>query len=293
MILASNNAHKLDEFRAIFADMGIEIIPQSAAGCDFEVDETGETFEENAYLKAIAVTRATGQAAIADDSGLEVDALGGAPGVHSARYTGRHDDTDAARNDLLLHNLGDRTDRTARFVSCICCTFPNGDVLRARGTCEGSILFAPRGENGFGYDPLFLPEGYDCSMAELRPEEKNAISHRGNALKILKEELRNTMLTSKQRAQLRGLAATEDTIVHIGKGGITDNIVTQMNDALKARELVKGRVLENSLLTAREACDRLAATCRAEPVQVIGSKFVLYKRNEQKPKIELVKKAKK
>ena len=191
MILASNNAHKLEEFRAIFADMGIEIIPQSAAGCDFEVDETGETFEENAYLKAVAVTRATGQAAIADDSGLEVDALGGAPGVHSARYTGRHDDTDAARNELLLHNLGDRTDRTARFVSCICCTFPNGDVLRARGTCEGSILFAPRGENGFGYDPLFLPDGYDCSMAELCPEEKNAISHRGNALKILKEELRN------------------------------------------------------------------------------------------------------
>ena len=96
------------------------------------------------------------------------------------------------------------------------------------------------------------------------------------------------MLTSKQRAQLRGLAATEDTIVHIGKGGITENIITQMSDALKARELVKGRVLENSLLTAREACDQLA-----EPVQVIGSKFVLYKRNEQKPKIELVKKAKK
>ena len=101
------------------------------------------------------------------------------------------------------------------------------------------------------------------------------------------------MLTSKQRAQLRGLAATEDTIVHIGKGGITDNIVTQMNDALKARELVKGRVLDTSLLPAREARDQRAAPCRAEPVQVIGSKFVLYKRNEQKPKIELVKKAKK
>ena len=120
------------------------------------------------------------------------------------------------------------------------------------------------------------------------------------------------MLTSKQRAQLRGLASTEDTIVHIGKGGITENIIIQMNDALKARELVKGRVLESSLLTAQEACtqargrsvlkgvsrlrikecDRLAATCRAEPVQVIGSKFVLYKRNEQKPKIELVKKKK-
>lgn len=100
------------------------------------------------------------------------------------------------------------------------------------------------------------------------------------------------MLTSKQRAQLRGLASTEDTIVHIGKGGITENIIIQMNDALKARELVKGRVLESSLLAAQEACDRLAATCRAEPVQVIGSKFVLYKRNEQKPKIELVKKKK-
>lgn len=100
------------------------------------------------------------------------------------------------------------------------------------------------------------------------------------------------MLTSKQRAQLRGLASTEDTIVHIGKSGITENIVIQMNDALRARELVKGRVLENALLTAQEACDQLAVTCRAEPVQVIGSKFVLYKRNEQKPKIELVKKKK-
>ena len=97
------------------------------------------------------------------------------------------------------------------------------------------------------------------------------------------------MLTSKQRAQLRALAAHEDTIVHIGKGGINQNIIIQMNDALKARELVKGRVLEASLLTAREACDALAEACRAEPVQVIGSKFVLYKRNEQKPKIELVK----
>ncbi len=97
------------------------------------------------------------------------------------------------------------------------------------------------------------------------------------------------MLTSKQRAQLRALAAAEDTIVHIGKGGITENIIIQLNDALKARELVKGRVLEASLLTAREACDALAAACRAEPVQVIGSKFVLYKRNEQKPGIELAK----
>ena len=190
-VLATQNPKKLKEMSAILGELGVEVVSEADLGVKIEVEETGETFAENSLLKARAVMEATKLPAIADDSGLEVDALGGAPGVHSARYTGRHDDTDAARNELLLHNLGDRTDRTARFVSCICCTFPNGDVLRARGTCEGSILFAPRGENGFGYDPLFLPDGYDCSMAELRPEEKNAISHRGNALKILKEELRN------------------------------------------------------------------------------------------------------
>ena len=124
---------------------------------------------------------------------MEVDALGGEPGVHSARYTGNHEDSDEDRNNLVLKKLGDLPleKRTARFVSAICCTFPNGDVLRARGTIEGRILFAPRGENGFGYDPLFLPDGYDKTTAELSPEEKNAISHRGNALRIFKEELRN------------------------------------------------------------------------------------------------------
>ena len=191
VILASKNQHKLTELSAILSGLGFEIALESEYGLDIDVDETGTTFEENSLLKAEAVMKASGLPVLADDSGLMVDALGGAPGVHSARYTGRHEDSDAARYTLLLHNLGDRTDRTARFVSCICCTFPNGDVLRARGTCEGSILFAPCGENGFGYDPVFQPDGYACSMAELRPEEKNAISHRGNALKILKEELRN------------------------------------------------------------------------------------------------------
>lgn len=193
MILASNNAHKLDEFRAIFADMGIEIIPQSAAGCDFEVDETGETFEENAYLKAIAVTRATGQAAIADDSGLEVDALDGAPGVHSARYTGRHDDTDAARNALLLHNLG-RPHRphgrgscrasAARSRTVTCCAH----AARARAA---SCLPRARGKTASAMTRCSCRRAATVPWAELRPEEKNAISHRGNALKILKEELRN------------------------------------------------------------------------------------------------------
>ena len=161
MILASNNAHKMSEMRAILADLGVELMSQREAGCDFEVEETGTTFEENAYLKAIAVTRATGMPAIADDSGLEVDYLNGEPGVYSARYSGSHEHTDAQRNEYLLKKLEGvpLQDRTARFVSSICCTFPNGDVLRARGTMEGKILFAPEGENGFGYDPLFLADG--------------------------------------------------------------------------------------------------------------------------------------
>ena len=190
IIFATNNRHKLTEAQEILGN-GYQLVTPCDLGITENIPEEQPTLEGNAFQKARYLYDRTGLDCFADDTGLEVDALGGAPGVHSARYTGRHEDSDAARYTLLLHNLGDRTDRTARFVSCICCTFPNGDVLRARGTCEGSILFAPRGENGFGYDPVFQPDGYACSMAELRPEEKNAISHRGNALKILKEELRN------------------------------------------------------------------------------------------------------
>lgn len=193
LILASNNAHKYSEFRAMTEGLDIALIPQREAGCDFEVDETGTTFEENSYLKAAAVTAATGCAAVADDSGLVVDALGGEPGIYSARYGAPDVKTDAERYRYLLSKLGDEKMRTARFVSCICCTFPDGAVLRARGECEGDILLAPRGENGFGYDPVFRPKGYACSMAELTPDEKNAISHRGKALQkfmtVLKEHI--------------------------------------------------------------------------------------------------------
>lgn len=189
-ILASNNAKKLKEMRHILSEMGFSVISQREAGCDFEVDETGTTFAENAYLKAKAVTEATGKAAVADDSGLMVDALGGEPGIYSARYTGNHNDTDEQRVQFLLHKLGDEKNRRAKFVSSVCCTFPNGDEIRAEGECPGEILFAPRGENGFGYDPIFKPEGFEKSMAELTPDEKNAISHRGRALEIFKEELR-------------------------------------------------------------------------------------------------------
>ena len=188
LVIASDNKHKLTEFRVLFENFGVEILSKAEAGFTDEVEETGETFAENAKIKAEAVMRATGLAAIADDSGLCVDALGGEPGVHSARYTGRHDDSDEARNELLLRNLGDRTDRTARYVASLCCVLPNGDTLTAEETCEGTILFAPQGSNGFGYDPIFQPEGYHCSMAEMTMEEKNVISHRGKALRRFKQE---------------------------------------------------------------------------------------------------------
>lgn len=190
LILASNNAGKLRELRELLADMDVEVVSQREAGCDFEVEETGTTFEENAFLKAKAVADAAGCAAVADDSGLMVDALGGEPGVYSARYTGSHDATDAERCRYLLKKLDNAADRRAKFVSCLCCIFPNGDVIRTRGECPGQILKSPRGQNGFGYDPIFQPDGFSRTMAELSAGEKNAISHRGRAVGQFKEELR-------------------------------------------------------------------------------------------------------
>ncbi len=193
LILASNNNKKMAELRDILADLPVEILSQREAGCDFEVEETGTTFEENAFLKAEAVARATGLAAIADDSGLMVDALGGEPGVYSARYTGSHDATDRERYEFLLKKLGDEENRAARFVSCICCILPDGGRIDTRGECPGEILFAPRGEGGFGYDPVFMPEGFSTSMAELGTEVKNRISHRARALEKFKQQLKEYM----------------------------------------------------------------------------------------------------
>jgi len=190
MILASNNKKKLLELQSLLADLGVEIRSQREAGCDFEVEETGTTFEENAFLKAKAVTDATGEIAVADDSGLMVDALDGAPGVYSARFTGNHEDSDEQRYLYLLQKLEGEENRAAKFVSCICCTFPNGDVLRARGECRGTIALAPSGNGGFGYDPVFVPDGYDVTMAALGSEQKNRIAHRGKAIRMFKEELK-------------------------------------------------------------------------------------------------------
>ena len=192
LVLASDNAHKLGEFRELFRSLDVELLSKKETGFTLEVEETGATFEENAFIKAQAVMLATGLPAIADDSGLCVDALGGDPGVRSARYTGSHSDSDADRFALVLKNLGERQDRSARFVCALCCVFPDGNILRARGECEGEILFAPQGDNGFGYDPIFRPSGFDCSMAELTMDEKNAISHRGRALENFRKEWEKT-----------------------------------------------------------------------------------------------------
>ena len=189
-VLASKNAHKLEEISKIVAQFGMELVLQSELGIDVDVEETGTTFEENSMLKARAVMEASGLPAIADDSGLMVDALGGEPGVYSARYGPGHDASDADRYNYLLNKLGDEKNRSARFVCCICCTMPDGTVLRSRGECEGEIMHGPKGDGGFGYDPVFKPDAVERGMAELTPDEKNAISHRGKALRAFAEELK-------------------------------------------------------------------------------------------------------
>ena len=188
LVLASKNRKKLAEMNEILSRLGIEVCSEAEAGVDVEVEETGTTFEENSLLKARAVMEASGLPAVADDSGLCVDALNGAPGVYSARYGGEELD-DAGRCRLLLENMRGQMPRTARFVSVITCCFPNGDVISARGECPGTIAFAPMGEGGFGYDPVFFIPGLKKTFAQLTPEEKNAISHRGKALELFKAKL--------------------------------------------------------------------------------------------------------
>ena len=190
LIVASNNANKLKEFEAILGGR-YRIVSMREAGIDADIEENGTTFEENALIKAEYVAKATGCAAIADDSGLEVDALGGAPGVYSARYCGRHGD-DEANNDLLLATLKDvPSPRTGRYVAAIALVRPGHMPIVRRGTCDGEILFERRGTGGFGYDPLFLCETGE-TFAEVSAETKNAISHRKRGieavLRALEEE---------------------------------------------------------------------------------------------------------
>ena len=188
LVLASKNEKKLKEMNEILSGMEVEVCLQADVGIDVDVEETGTTFEENSLLKAKAIMEASGLPAIADDSGLCVDALNGAPGVYSARYGGEGLD-DAGRYRLLLSSMPAGQPRTAKFVSVITCCFPDGGVLTARGECPGTIAFAPMGEGGFGYDPVFFLPKLKKTFAQLSAEEKNAISHRGLALKAFQAKL--------------------------------------------------------------------------------------------------------
>lgn len=196
VVVATGNSHKVDEIRSALAFEGWEFVALAELGDFPEPEETGDTFLENARIKAFAARAATGCAVIADDSGLEVDVLNGRPGVYSSRYAAL-DATDGMNNEFLLAELSEvpQENRTARFRSTLVFVDENGLEVDATGTVEGSIGFEPRGSEGFGYDPLFFPDAYqgEKTMAELSMAEKNAISHRGGALRDLKSKLANRM----------------------------------------------------------------------------------------------------
>lgn len=199
VVLASKNKHKLVEISQITEKFGFELVLQSELGVDIDVEETGTTFEENSLLKAEAVMKATGLPALADDSGIAVDALNGAPGVYSARYG--FDDTldDWGRLQLLLKNTENVPDgqRQAQFVCVISFVTPDGAVIQARGEIHGELTREPAGENGFGYDPIFFYPPLGKTTAQLSPEEKNQVSHRANALKLFYEKMKEAGYADK------------------------------------------------------------------------------------------------
>lgn len=191
VVLASKNPHKLAEIQAILSKLDIELISESQLGVDIEVEETGATFEENSFIKAEAVMKATGLPALADDSGISVDALNGEPGVYSARYGGDPTLDDWGRLLLLLKNMENvpNGQRTGRFVSVITLVYPDGRAVQARGEVEGEILREAHGSGGFGYDPIFYYPPAGKAFGELTAEEKNQVSHRANALKLFYEKM--------------------------------------------------------------------------------------------------------
>ncbi|MBQ6392500.1 MAG: XTP/dITP diphosphatase [Eubacterium sp.] len=190
IIFATGNEGKMKEIREILGDLGYEILSMKEAGVDVDIVEDGETFEENAIIKATTVMKATGSIVLADDSGLEVDYLNKEPGVMSARYMGENTSY-RIKNQIIIDRLDGVPDekRTARFVCVIAAAFPDGRVETRRGTIEGRIAYEPAGENGFGYDPIFYYPEKKMTTAQLSPEEKNKVSHRGKALRLIKEVL--------------------------------------------------------------------------------------------------------
>ena len=199
VVLASKNPHKLVEISKITEQFDMELVLQSELGVDIEVEETGTTFEENSYLKARAVMEATGLPALADDSGIAVDALNGEPGIYSARYGFDESLDDWGRLQLLLKNTENVPDgqRQAQFVCVITLVTPDGKVIQARGEVHGELLRAPAGEGGFGYDPIFYYPPFGKSLAQVSPAEKNSVSHRANALKVFYEKLKEAGYADK------------------------------------------------------------------------------------------------
>ena len=192
IIFATGNAGKMKEIRAIMDDMGMEILSMKEAGIEVDVEENGKTFEENAIIKAKAIAEHTDDIVLADDSGLEIDYLNKEPGVYSARYMGEDTSYEVKNANLLERLKGvEKSKRTARFVCAIAAVLPDKEVLVTRKTIEGYIGEEPAGENGFGYDPIFYVGEYGCSTAQLSMEQKNELSHRGKALRAIKEELKN------------------------------------------------------------------------------------------------------
>ena len=193
LVIASNNNGKLREIREIMAGSGIEVLSQREAGCDFSAEETGTSFDENARIKALAAMRATGLPAAADDSGLEVNAMDGSPGIYSSRFCGDRPYAEACQEIIGIVDGKENGDRGARYCCAVVCCFPDGREISCFATTEGEIAHTLRGSGGFGYDPMFLlPDGR--TMAELTEDEKNAISHRGRAFRELLRRLKEEKL---------------------------------------------------------------------------------------------------
>ena len=194
IVFATGNAGKMREIREILADMDLEVVSMAEIGADIEIEENGATFEENAVIKARAVGKVCGEIVLADDSGLEVDHLNREPGIYSARYMGE-DTPYSIKNASIIQRLEGvpREERTARFVCAIAAVFPDGEEVVTQGEIEGWIGYEEKGSNGFGYDPIFSVPEFGRTTAELSDEEKNSVSHRGRALRKMKDELRKRL----------------------------------------------------------------------------------------------------
>lgn len=297
IVLASRNKKKIGEVLTLLREAGgalaeIEVLSLNDIGMTEEIEENGKTFRENALIKA-SVPASLGYIGVADDSGLAVDALGGAPGVYSARYAGEPCD-DEKNNQKLLAELANTPDeeRTAQYVCAMACVFPDGRQFTVEGSCKGLLLREYRGDGGFGYDPLFYFPGYQKTFAEISGDMKNRVSHRGKAMKDfckrLAEEITPPLkISSKERAYLRSLSNNMQPIFQIGKGGLTGEIYKQLSNALEARELIKITVLETCYVSAKEAAGMIADMIGAAVVAVTGRKIVLYRESQENKKIFL------